>query len=165
VENAAPAPMATSLPATAVVMVEPSGKTQLCVRAFEDQNADGVLSRSEALLKDTSFQVSDRSGQTIVSYTSDGMSEPHCFTRLTPGEYLVSVKPASGAQPTSDQRWSVVLDKGTTATVNFGSRLTTKNVASSSGAEGAIGLALAAVVLGWIGVMIYRQRKATAEIS
>lgn len=165
VENAAPAPMATSLPATAVVMVEPSGKTQLCVRAFEDQNADGVLSRSEALLKDTSFQVSDRSGQAIVSYTSDGMSEPHCFTRLTPGEYLVSVKPASGAQPTSDQRWSVVLDKGTTATVNFGSRLTTKNVASSSGAEGAIGLALAAVVLGGIGVMIYRQRKGTAEIG
>jgi len=163
--NTASAPTATALPATAVAMAEPSGKTQLCVRAFHDQNADGVMSRSEELLKDTLFQVSDRSGQTIVSYTSDGLSEPHCFTRLTPGEYLVSVEPASGAQPTSDQRWSVVLGKGTTATVNFGSRFSEKTAKASPGADGAIGLVLAAAVLGGIGVMIYRQRKGRAAIS
>jgi hypothetical protein len=159
------APTATSLPATTVAMVGPSGRTELCVRAFDDQNADGVMSRSEELLKDTLFQVSDRSGKTIVSYTSDGMSEPHCFTRLTPGEYLVSVKPATGAQPTSDQRWSVMLNKGTTATVNFGSRFIENKATASTESGGAIGLVLAAVVLGGIGVMIYRQRKGRAGIS
>jgi LysM repeat protein len=163
--DASPAPTATSLPATAVAMAEPSGKTQLCVRAFDDQNADGVMGRGEQLLKDTLFQVTDRSGQTIVSYTSDGMSEPHCFARLIPGEYLVSVIPAPGAQPTSDQRWSVVLDKGTTATVSFGSRFSEKKAEATPGADGAIGLVLAAAVLGGIGVMIYRQRKGRVGIS
>jgi LysM repeat protein len=166
--TSAPAPAnatPTPLPATAVAMVEPSGKTQLCVRAFNDGNADGVMGSREDLSKDTLFQVSDRSGQIIVSYTSDGMSEPHCFARLAPGEYLVSVLPASGAQPTSDQRWSVMLDKGTTATVNFGSRVTEGKAEASPEPSGAIGLVLAAAVLGGIGVMIYRQRKGRAGID
>jgi LysM repeat protein len=158
-------PTATSLPATAVARVEPSGKTEICVRAFDDQNADGVMDRSEELLKDTFFQVSDRSGKQVVAYTSDGMSEPHCFTRLTPGEYLVSVKPAAGMRPTSDQRWTVVLNKGTTATVNFGSRFAEDKTKGSAEPNSAIGLVLAAVVLGGIGVMIYRQRRGTAGIS
>ncbi|HSD85579.1 MAG TPA: LysM peptidoglycan-binding domain-containing protein, partial [Anaerolineae bacterium] len=162
--DTAPVPTATSLPATAVAMTEPSGKTQLCVRAFDDQNADGVLDRSEALLKDTLFQVSDRTGKPVVAYTSDGMSEPHCFTRLTPGEYLVSVKPAAGTRPTSDQRWTVVLNKGTTATVNFGSRLAENKTEDSSEPNSAIGLVLAAVVLGGIGVMVYRQRQGRAGV-
>ena len=164
-KEAAPAPTATSLPATAVAMVEPSGKTQLCVRAFDDQNGDGVMGHSEVLVKDTLFQVSDQSGKTIASYTSDGMSEPHCFAHLTPGEYLVTVEAAPGTQPTSDQRWSVVLDKGTTATVDFGSHLSEKKAETSAGGEGAIGLVLAAAVLGGIGVLIYRQRKGSARIS
>jgi LysM repeat protein len=160
-----PAPVATAPPATAQSVAEPSGKTQLCVRAFDDQNADGVMNRNEDLSKDTFFQVLDQTGQPIVSYTSDGMSEPHCFARLTPGEYLVSVKPASGAQATSDQRWSVMLDQGTTATVSFGSRLSVEKAAVTPGADGAIGLVLAAALLGGIGVLIYRQRKGTTEIN
>jgi hypothetical protein len=138
----------------------------LCVRAFNDQNADGLMGRSEELVKDTRFQVSDRSGKLIAAYTSDGMSEPHCFARLTPGEYLVAVQASPGAQPTSDQRWSVVLDQGTTATVDFGSRAGEKKAeASSTGGEGAIGLVLAAAVLGGIGVLIYRQRRGNAGLS
>ncbi len=164
-ENAATAPTATPLPATAVAVVEPSGKTQLCVRAFNDQDADGVMSSSEELSKDTLFQVFDRSGQIIASYTSDGMSEPHCFGRLTPGEYLVSVVPAPGAQPTSDERWSVVLDKGTTATVNFGSRLTQDQAGTSAEPSGMIGLVLAGAVLGGLGLIIYRRRQGRAGMS
>ena len=83
----------------------------------------------------------------------------------TPGEYLVAVEASPGTQPTSDQRWSVVLGKGTTATVDFGSRPSEKKAETSSGGEGAIGLVLAAAVLGGIGVMIYRQRKGNAGIS
>ncbi len=157
-DNAAPAPTATPLPATAVAIAEPSGKTQLCVRAFYDQNGNGVMTGDEQLVKDTLFQVSDQSGKTIASYTSDGLSEPHCFTRLAPGAYLVSVEPAPGAQPTSDQRWSVVLDKGTTATVDFGSRLSEQKPEAPMGADGVLGLVLAAAVVGGIGVMVYRRR-------
>jgi LysM repeat protein len=165
-ENAsAPVPTATSLPATAVALMEPTGKTQICVRAFNDVNADGVLGRSEELVKDTLFQISERSGQPIVSYNSDGLSEPHCFTSLTPGEYLVAVEPAPGTEPTSDQRWSVILGQGTTASVNFGSRISGQEAVPASGGEGAIGLALAALVAGGIGVLIYRQRRGNAGIG
>jgi LPXTG-motif cell wall-anchored protein len=93
------------------------------------------------------------------------VSEPHCFARLTPGKYLIAVEPAPDARATSDQRWSVVLDQGTTATVDFGSRISATKAAPSTGADGAIGLALAAVALGGIGVLIYRQRKGRAEIG
>jgi LysM repeat protein len=161
-QSTASAPTATSIPATAIAMKEPSGKTQLCVRAFNDVNADGVMNGAEELAKDTLFSISNETGKTVVSYTSDGQSEPHCFTRLTPGNYLIAIEPVPGAQPTSDERWSVTLDQGTTATVNFGSRMT-DNAANSAvdGGSSALGLVLAAVVLGGGGVLIYRQRRGT----
>jgi hypothetical protein len=117
------------------------------------------MGRGEAMLKDTLFQISNSSGDTIVSYTSDGMSEPHCFARLTPGAYLVTVQPAIGMQPTSDERWSVVLDQGTTATVDFGSHITEQKAGAAAGAEGTLGLVLAALVLGGMSVWIYLRRK------
>ena len=72
----------TSVPArtaaaTLIAQAEPSGKTQLCVRAFQDLNADGLFGGTEALLKGAVFQVADASGKTIVSYATDGESEPH----------------------------------------------------------------------------------------
>jgi hypothetical protein len=159
-QPSASVPTATSIPATAIAMKEPSGKTQLCVRAFNDVNADSVMNGTEDLSKDTLFTISDNSGKTVVSYSSDGQSEPHCFTRLSPGNYLISIEPAAGAQPTSDERWSVTLDQGTTATVNFGSRFTEGSSSSAVDGGSAIGLALAAIVLGG-GVLIYRQRRGT----
>jgi LysM repeat protein len=159
--NAAAAPTATSVPATLIAEAEPSGKTQLCVRAFQDLNADGLLGGDETLLQDTVFQVADVSGKTIVEYATDGESEPHCFTRLKPGAYLVSIAPAADMRPTSDQRWSVNLQPGTTATVNFGSHPIERaaDPASSDAAGGFIGLALGAAMLGGVGWLVYRQRR------
>ena len=53
----------------------------------------------------------------------------------------------------------MTLDQGTTATVNFGSRITGSPSNSASDGGSAIGLVLAAIVLGGGGVLIYRQRK------
>ncbi len=120
------------------------------------------MNSAEELAKDTLFTISNETGKTVVSYTSDGQSEPHCFTRLTPGNYLISIEPMAGAQPTSDERWSVTLDQGTTATVNFGSRITDSSANSAAAGDGsAIGLVLAAIVLGGGGFVIYRQRRGT----
>ena len=89
------------------------------------------------------------------------MSEPHCFARLTPGEYLISVEPAPGTQPTSDERWSVALDQGTHGDGEFWQpRVTSTKPKAATGAEGAIGLVLAAAGAGRIGrLVIYRQRR------
>ena len=94
--------------------------------------------------------------------TALAFTAPSLFLALP---LLPPVVPAAGAQPTSDQRWSVVLDKGTTATVNFGSRAIGDKAGASTESSGAIGLLLAAAVLGGIGVMIYRQRQGKTGIS
>ena len=76
----------------------------------------------------------------------------------------MSIAPAADMRPTSDQRWSVNLPPGTTATVNFGSRPIEQaaDPASSDATSGFIGLVLGVAVLGGLGWLAYRQRKATS---
>jgi hypothetical protein len=89
------------------------------------------------------------------------MSEPHCFTRLPPGDYLVAIEPAAGALPTSDRRWSVPLEQGTTIHLNFGSQ-PGKAIASSANDSSTPGAAIGwlfVALAGGVGWLIYRQRK------
>jgi uncharacterized protein (DUF2141 family) len=162
-EGTALAPTLTPTPAQiAQAMKEVTGKTQLCVSAFDDVNGDGFLTRNESLLKDTIFTINDTSGVALASYTSDGVSEPHCFTRLQPGSYIVAIEPANGALPTSDRRWSIPLEQGTTIHLNFGSQpgQAPASAPHDSSAPGtALGLLLVAAVGGGVGWLIYRQRK------
>jgi LysM repeat protein len=162
-ESTALAPTLTPTPAQiAQAMKEVTGKTQLCVSAFDDVNGDGLLTKSEKLLRDTIFTISDDSGASLASYTSDGASEPHCFTRLQPGSYIVAIEPANGALPTSDRRWSIPLEQGTTIHLNFGSqpgKASASSTNDSSASGTAIGLLLVAAVGGGVGWLIYRQRK------
>ena len=164
-ESAAPQPTLTPTPAQiAQAMKEiTTGKTQLCVSAFNDVNGDGLFTKNEGLLKDTIFKINSDDGALLASYTSDGVSEPHCFTRLAPGSYLVTIEPAAGALPTSDRRWNVPLEQGTTIRLNFGSQPGRAAVASTDGSTpgAAIGLLFVALVGGGVGWLIYRQRKQT----
>jgi LysM repeat protein len=143
-------------------------RTQLCVRAFNDVNGDGVYAPGEALVSGTQFIVFDNQGQQLVTYSSDGVSEPHCFTRLSPGNYSVTIQPSPGTVATSDRRWSVVLDSGTTVDVNFGSRPgaggATKPTSGNTVSDGAgtLVLVVLAFVLGAAGWSIYQRRKLSA---
>jgi hypothetical protein len=98
----------------------------------------------------------------VATYASDGVSDPHCFSRLTPGHYSVSIQPAPGAIATSDRRWSVVLDQGMTVDVNFGSRATgdaaPKPASSSEAGSGAVVLILIVGAVGAVGWLIGRRR-------
>ncbi len=156
-----PEPPITPTPAK----VAASPQTQLCVRAFDDANSDGMLSAGEPLVKDTGFSILDAQGQPVATYTSDGVSEPHCFTRLKPGTYSVDIAPAAGMVATSDRRWSVALDQGMTVEVNFGNRLgaeikTQPSELPSSDGSAMIGLMFVVIIAagGW---WMYRRRTAT----
>lgn len=139
-------------------------KTQLCVSAFTDSNGDGVLTSSESLADGAIFYLTDAQGQLVLSYMTDGQSEPHCFTRLKPGKFDIQIEPAAGTVATSDRRWSIMLDPGATINVNFGSRSSNlpsnTSVPASPASDGsaAIGLAFL-VIIAAMGGLIYRRQR------
>jgi LPXTG-motif cell wall-anchored protein len=136
--------------------------TQLCVRAFNDVDANSVYTSSEPLLNGALFTLFDAQGQQLTTYSSDGISEPHCFNKLAPGNYSITVQPPSGLVATSDRRWSVVLDSGATVNVNFGSHKVeaTPQPEQSTGAAGSIGLMVIGILVGIGGLYFYQRRKA-----
>ena len=139
-------------------------KTQLCVSAFTDLNGDGVLASGESLADGAIFHLTDAQGQLVLSYMTDGQSEPHCFTRLKPGKFDIQIEPAAGTVATSDRRWSITLDPGATINVNFGSRSSNAAVGTTStpsplgDGSAAIGLAFL-VIIAALGGLIYRRQR------
>ncbi len=166
--TATPTPAAAEATATPAQIAAVS-KTQLCVSAFTDLNGDGVRTNGEALTDGTIFYVTDSQDQLVVSYMTDGQSEPHCFTRLKPGKFDVSIDPAAGTIATSDRRWSILLEPGTTIDVNFGSRVSSPAAtgvttpASNGDGTAAIGLAFL-VIIAAAGWLLYRRQRAGARV-
>jgi LysM repeat protein len=128
-----PAPTSTTpeVPPTAAPTATPENAgAKLCVQAFDDTNADGLLTPGEQPVAGVQFTVNNSQGDTAPApYTSEGDAAPHCFDNLAPGTYSVAVQPAANTLATSDKRWSVSLTGGATVNIRFGSR-------SSSNAPG-----------------------------
>jgi LysM repeat protein len=167
VSPTAPAPTVAVTPTPAQIAAV--SKTQLCVSAFSDSNGDGVLSGGESLADGAIFNVTNDQDQLVLSYMTDGQSEPHCFTRLKPGKFDIQIEPAAGTVATSDRRWSITLEPGATINVNFGSRASTTAAATttspSSPGDGsaAIGLAFL-VIIAAAGWLIYRHQRTGARV-
>ncbi len=69
---------------------------QICVLAFHDRNGDTFRQQeTEELLPNAVFSVGSAVG-IVGQYTTDGISEPYCFSGLTPDSYRVSVQPPAG---------------------------------------------------------------------
>ncbi len=99
---------------------EPQGKGSVCVMAYQDNNANGVREPAEILLGGITFAVSNSAG-TVGTYTTDGVTEPYCFTDLEPGGYTVTWASDMYA-PTTDQTWVASLDPGATVNREFGAQ-------------------------------------------
>jgi LysM repeat protein len=68
----------------------------VCVLAFHDRNGDTFRQPdTEELLPNAVFSLGDSAGM-VGQYTSDGMSEPYCFSTLAPGMYRVTMEPPAG---------------------------------------------------------------------
>ena len=155
-----PGPTEPAATPTPVAIAAAPAKTQLCVRAFNDLNANAIYTSSESLVSGVRFTVLDRQGNQISQYSSDRSSEPHCFTLLQPGSYSFSVDPAPDTVATCDRLLSVKLDSGVTVDVAFGSQPTKAKTpaksaaASNADASGSLGLLLVLVgpgAAGWDG--------------
>lgn len=129
------APTATPVPETPTATAEsgeealpsPTPETEgasVCVVAFHDRNGDTVRDPdSEELLPNAEFTLSSSSG-VVAEYTSDGVSEPHCFTDLPAGSYRVAQRPPAGYQATGSAEQALAVAEGTSLDLEFGNART-----------------------------------------
>jgi len=117
---------ATSVPAvTATPQGPPPSPTpsvgQICVLAFNDRDGDTQQGPDENLLPGVVFALSDTSGPKD-SYTSDGVSEPYCFTNLPPGSYQLAIKSPTSYTGTTQKSMVIALNGGMKTEVAFGAK-------------------------------------------
>jgi LysM repeat protein len=140
----------------------PSG---LCVQAFNDQNSDGIYDSDEDLVSDIQFAVIAGTVP-VITYTTDGVNEPYCFTGLAPRAYTVRAQLPKNYVATTDEQVGVALASGQTANISFGVRppggkntvkgavsVESDSVLSRYGGTvlgvGGLGVLIAAGVAGW----------------
>ncbi len=99
---------------------ESAGGASICVLAYHDRNGDTFRDEgTEELLPNVEFTVADASG-VLDRYTSDGISEPYCFTGLAPGAYRVLQNSPPGYEPSGPVEWPVALAEATSLDLQFG---------------------------------------------
>ncbi len=107
-------------PPTVAPSPTPSQGASICVLAYHDRNGDTFHNpETEELLPNAEFTVADASG-VVGEYTTDGISEPYCFTNLTPGAYRVIQKAPPGYAPSGMAEQNVALAEGTSFNFQFG---------------------------------------------
>jgi LysM repeat protein len=98
-----------------------AGGASICVLAYHDRNGDTFRDEeTEELLPNAEFTLADASG-VVDRYTSDGISEPYCFTGLAGGAYRVIQNSPPGYVPNGPAEWPVAVAEGTSLDIQFGS--------------------------------------------
>lgn len=110
----------------------------ICMLLFEDVNQNGLRDAEEGLLANGTMGLS---GVMSDSYTTDGVSEPHCFSELASGDYVASAIPPEGYRLTGLAELPVTITGGGQIALNFGAvaggEATTDDAAESAEEEAA----------------------------
>jgi LysM repeat protein len=94
----------------------------VCVLAFNDRNGDTFRQpETEELLPNAVFSVGDANGL-VGQYTTDGLSEPYCFSSLSPGTYQVTMQPPDGYSVSGPSYMAVGLSGGMDMNVGMGAK-------------------------------------------
>ncbi|MBN2471407.1 MAG: LysM peptidoglycan-binding domain-containing protein [Anaerolineae bacterium] len=118
IENYDPAPVgAEDLPA--LMMNGAVAEGQICVLLFEDTNPNRLQESGEGLLADGHVSLIESGGE-VGAYTTDGQSEPHCFSGLPAGDYIMILTPPTGYGLTTASSYNVMLRAGQQVTAQFG---------------------------------------------
>jgi hypothetical protein len=114
-----PTPVPTSAPESPGTG-EGAGGAAVCVLAYHDRNADTFRAdETEELLPNAEFVLANASG-VLSRYTSDGISEPYCFTGLAAGAYRVIQNAPPGYEPSGPAESPVAVAEGTSLDIQFG---------------------------------------------
>jgi hypothetical protein len=116
-------PTPTLAPPTPTVVPTPVVKGgDICLKAFDDTNQNGIHDPGEELRASVVFTISD--GAAVHSnYVTDGVSEPTCIEGLPAGSYRVSRSQLTSEILTTDGNWAVSLTDGAVLHLEFGSYL------------------------------------------
>ena len=120
----------------------PASGGTICVNAFHDENANGLLDATEGYMAGVTLIVASESavvGQAI----SPGTETPACFQSLPAGNYQVAQQVPARLQMTTAANAVVPASGGRTVTVAFGSMLR-QNDAPAAAGPGTAGEATAA---------------------
>jgi LysM repeat protein len=99
----------------------PADEAKLCVLAYYDANNDMFRQpdAGEMPLPNAQITLVGTSGP-LPTYTTDGISEPHCFEGLEPGTYVLRHAPPPGYKLTDTGQWNLMLDGGETREMTLG---------------------------------------------
>lgn len=122
--------------ATATAEPEPTEVAEvggsICLRAFNDDNRDGIYNTGEQVKDSVAFTIS--SNEAIVSnYVTNG-SEPFCVNGLPVGTYRVSRSFVQNEVSTGSGDWAIALEDGSEFNLDFGSYVD-ENAAAAAVAE------------------------------
>jgi LysM repeat protein len=105
--------------ATATVV----GTGTVCALLWNDKNGDGVRDATEALLPGGQMAVVEiATGKPVQAYTTDGVSEPHCFKDLPAGQYTLSFAAPAGYNATTVTSTPLDVAAGSTSELEFGAQ-------------------------------------------
>jgi hypothetical protein len=94
---------------------------QICAQVYMGWNDNGLQDSGDELLPGAGLTVFNRE-IVVASHTTDGISEPYCFTGLAPGEYVVRASVPKGYALASDVAATISLASGQTRHLAFGAR-------------------------------------------
>jgi hypothetical protein len=134
-------PPDTTPPASTEPTSEPPVETvpgaggTICVNAFHDENANGLLDDNEGYMAGVTMVVAGEAnvvGQAI----SDGSETPTCFQSLSEGSYQVAQQLPGRLEMTTASNALVAASDNHTILVAFGSRIRQDDASESTGSEG-----------------------------
>lgn len=121
-----PPPTPTEAPPAPVTQVAQAGNppavsnvTALCIWMYEDANQNRIQEADEALLAGATITLRS-GGDTVETYTTDGVNEPFCFEALPVGDYIAAAQPPAGYGLTTAASLSLRVVTGTTTNARFG---------------------------------------------
>ena len=99
------------------------GTGTVCALLWNDKNGDGVRDATEGLLAGGQIAVVEiATGKPVQAYTTDGISEPHCFNNLLAGQYTVSFAAPAGYNATTVTSAPLDVSVGSTSELEFGAQ-------------------------------------------
>ncbi len=122
--NSAPptVPTATQTPLPSAAPPAQQATGRICVQAFEDKDGNGLHAEvEEPLLSGISFTLRDDSSDVKGSYSTDGSSEPYCFSNLSAGQYTIQARaPNKNGTVTTPGQWVIPLASSARFEVAYG---------------------------------------------
>ena len=116
-------PSATAETTQVAIATEPPGKGTVCALLWNDANGNGVRDPSETLLAGGQLSMVEiATGRPVQVYTTDGVSEPHCFNDIPAGQYTVSSAAPAGYNATRAPSTPLEVLAGSTSTLEFGAQ-------------------------------------------